>query len=148
MSKEKLFNNIFTFLIFVLNQFILIKAQTQTVCIDLINKVNSASNQITESKSYSIKENNCYYVFSYIQKQSGIYDNNKQLPQIKIPNKFLNELNDNKPQTGDEIVIGISFIEKSLDSISTSNKIIDILEYKFYYFRNNERITSDTLIKK
>ena len=96
MSKEKLFNNIFTFLIFVLNQFILIKAQTQTVCIDLINKVNSASNQITESKSYSIKENNCYYVFSYILKQSGIYDNNKQLPQIKIPNSFSNALNEKK----------------------------------------------------
>ena len=52
MSKEKLFNNIFTFLIFVLNQFILIKAQTQISCNSLGDIVDSAINQITESKSY------------------------------------------------------------------------------------------------
>ena len=136
MSKEKLFNNSFLFLFFVVNRFILIKALEHYET--FFNDCSiSAIGKISESNSFYDKDttSNYHCVFSFIDKQKGINSENIMYPQIIVSNGFRTKLT-NLKSNNEEIVIGKIFIEKTSD-INPNQKIIDIIHYDFFFYDDN-----------
>ena len=159
---KKIICNILIVYIFI-SQLILIKLQGadepdaeestyyNTAVIEWKNKINIISNYKSYletnggySENYK-EEDKVYCQISLLDKQSGLYQGNIRLPQIKISDQCLNIIKDRYPN--ENITVSKIFRKEqfNLNTLAGITDITDIIYYQFFHINIEEESTNGNI---